>query len=754
MNAVAVPSFSAAAFRRGLAVLACVLPLAVAADPPADSSADAIGARTAATPEPAPAAAPPAATAFADGGVRFRDLAADPASGLASYRRVPSTILETQTRYEALPAMGMSQLVAMPEKARGAPGVALLDHDGDGDLDVYVTNGPGAANSLFSSRLVEEGALRFVDVAEKAGVAARDQDSTGVCFGDVDNDGDPDLYVLGRMEPNRLFENRGDGTFRDVTEAAGLGGGALGHTSCSMGDVDGDGRLDIAVANSFDWGTRAAIFAVPFDVNHPNQLFRNLGGNRFADVSAASGILEVVGLRAAEGEELGPVATLTWAIALVDVDGDGDLDLLHADDQAAVPLGVADRAHVHVFLNDGTGRFENVTRRAGTNTPGDWMGLAFADFDCDGHLDFFATNLGDWGFSAIGIPYEQGQWSSRWFLGRGDGTFEDPGLGELAATPFGWSATAPDYDNDGDPDIVYFGSLGDAIHAILSDNPGAVLNNDECSARFRRDAEALAVAHNQRVVEGAASGDLDGNGFPDLVSVSSFDLPEELPETPYLPTFGSPFDPPEAVYHEYYAPASGGRFVSKGVEFPEGRLVVEVNDGANGNAWVAVRLRGSVGEVPGGRVNRDGIGGVIRVTPEGGRTAMRPVVGGAGYASQDALEATFGLGHVARASVEVAWPGGARNRLDGVRRGERLLFPEIPCDFAGEWKSEAEYRGCVDRSLATLTAAGVLDEAAAERFRAGALAARDDQPRVPRLELARPAGGEAAEKGGAKSEIE
>jgi hypothetical protein len=433
-----------------------------------------------------------------------------------------------------------------------------------------------------------------------------------------------------------------------------------------------------------------------------------------------------------------PPATLTWASALGDIDGDGDVDLLHADDQAAVPVAMADRAHVHVFLNDGTGRFENVTPRAGTNSYGAWMGLAFADFDCDGNLDFFATNFGDWGYSPIGIPYDLGGWSSRWFLGRGDGTFEDPGVGELVATPFGWSATAPDYDNDGDPDIVYFGSLGAAVNTILGDNPGAVLNNQGCSARFRRDAGALSVAHNRRVIEGAASGDLDGDGFPYLVSVSGFDLPADLPAKPYAPHYGSPFDPPEAVYTEFLTAAPGGRFISNALEFPDGGLVVEMNDGANGNGWLEVRLRGSVGDLPAGRSNRDGIGAVVEVTPEGGQTAMRPVVGGAGYASQDALAATFGLGDAERATIEVRWPGGARNRLDAVRSGERVVFPEIPCDFAGQWTSDDAYRGCVDGALAELSRLGVVAAAAAARLRMSALAARAERPSVPRLELARP----------------
>ena len=114
------------------------------------------------------------------------------------------------------PAYTFNDLFATPIKPRGAPGVAILDDDGDDDLDLYVTNGPGACNSLYANQLTERGQLTFVDVAATAGVCATEQDGTGVCFGDVENDGDEDLLVLGRMDPNRLFENRGDGTFADI----------------------------------------------------------------------------------------------------------------------------------------------------------------------------------------------------------------------------------------------------------------------------------------------------------------------------------------------------------------------------------------------------------------------------------------------------------------------------------------------------------------------------------------------------------
>ena len=141
-----------------------------------------------------------------------------------------------------------------PIKSRGAPGVALLDYDRDGDLDIYVTNGPGTPNSLYRNLVSERGEVRFKDVAERAGVDATDQDGTGTCFGDIDNDGDHDLLVLGYNEPHRLFENRGNGRFRDISAASGIShaDGATVHSSpvrLTVGPAEGNGpaRVEEAV---------------------------------------------------------------------------------------------------------------------------------------------------------------------------------------------------------------------------------------------------------------------------------------------------------------------------------------------------------------------------------------------------------------------------------------------------------------------------------------------------------------------------
>ncbi len=672
---------------------------------------------------------PAAADSIADpeAGVTFHDLTADEASGI-DYRRVPSATAAVFERIKTEPLYTMPLVVATPEKPRGSPSVALLDFDGDGDLDLYVTNGPDAANSLYANRLEETGALRFEDVAEAAGVAATGQDSTGVCFGDLDNDGDPDLVVLGRSEPNLLFENRGDGTFRDATAESGLGEsgsdeGDWGHTHCSVGDVDGDGLLDLAVANSYDWSRRTATLVEPWEHNHPNQLFVNVGGLRFRDASLSSGIRNLNGFRPPRDG----AATITWALALVDYDQDGDLDLLQADDQGGLPPKEVSRGLIQVLNNDGTGRFTAVTDRVGTDLPGtSWMGLAFADFDCDGHMDFFATNMGDYVFSAVHIPFTRGQLSSRAFLGTSEGGFEDAGPGPLRATPFGWSVVAPDLDNDGDPDVVFWGSLDGSLHTINADNPGAVLLNPGCSALFEADLDALAVDHARRNVHGGATGDLDRNGFPDLVTVSAFRIPEDVPLTPYPVEYDSPFDA-TARYVEVFAPAGGDAYVWSGLQFPNGRLAVEINDG-NDNGWVEVRTLGTVGLLPDGRVNRDGIGAVIRVTPEGGSTmptTLRPVTGGSGFGSQNALAQHFGLGRAQSATVEVLWPGGTVHRLHDVRPGERIVFPEIPCDPRDPSLSRRKYRSCVAGALKVLRERGLLSRSLAARFLASALRAPD-----------------------------
>lgn len=670
----------------------------------------------------------------ADRPVAFTDLATDPASGLA-YERVPSA---SKAIYDAAREAGsftFADTIEQPLKWRGAPGVAIFDHDGDGDLDLYVTNGPGAANSLFSSRLRDEGVLRFVDVAEAAGVAAVDQDSSGVCSGDTDNDGDTDLFVLSNFGANRFFENRGDGSFDEISLPSGLGLDVRSSVSCSFGDVDGDGLLDVVVANTWqDMSNNYGIALAPFEFNQHNQLFINQGGNAFVDQSVERGVESLRGFSFGLVDQ----PTVTWAIALVDLDADGDLDIVQADDQAGIPTEAQagiDRGFIHILANDGSGVFTDVTEsRLGVKT-GEWMGLALADFDGDDRLDIFGSNFGDYAqttatpldpFITDTLTYELGEFASRVLYSEPGGGFSDPGVGALVSTTFGWGAVALDYDADADTDLIYHGGMafGPVIHA---DNFGMVLRNDGTGGfTYDFDAMAQSVDHQRRVVEGVAAGDLDDDGFPDVVSVSSADIQEEIPLRTYQVQWGSPIDGLGGSQVTFAPTEIPLLFAFTGIpDNVNGSLSVEIN-GGNANRWLKVETVGGAGRIDGATVNRDGIGALITVEtlgPRGGERTTRAVLGGASYASQSALEQAFGLGDARRAAIDVLWPGGVRNRFVFARAGERLTLPEIPCDYTAEWPRLRDYSLCVRGALEAYVDEGTISRVESARLWASALAA-------------------------------
>lgn len=649
------------------------------------------------------------APALADGGVTFSDVTAQ--SGIVYQQTPPARASLRDAALASLPVTPEQFLCChrqtSPMKPRGNPGVAILDFDNDGDHDIYVTNGPGTPNSLFSSQLQETGSLTFVDVAVASGVDATGQESAGVCYGDIDNDGDQDLYVVATgRDSNRLFENNGDGTFADITDAAGVDGLGRWSPSCAFGDVNNDGLLDLFVSNTYDgWEHRDPIYVdgPHYSKFEHNILYVNQGNNTFADVSSTSGVEDVSNMSqpGASG------AAHTWISGLVDLNLDGHLDILSADNQGARATAPEERrGWLRLFQNDGTASFNDITESVGLDFEGGWMGLSFGDVDCNGTMDFFSSNLGD--YITFG---DSGRRSAVWTQNP-DGSFVRSGPDQ--ANPFGWGTSMFDYDNDGDLDILYHGGI-DILQIMAVDNPGVLIQNQGvCSGEWAYDTDLFTTDHRFRNVSGVATGDLDGDGFFDVVSVSNHDIVPDQPVV--LPMtiitggpLGSPFD--DVANFQLVLTGSTGMMtvLFPPLQLPDGTLSLELN-GTNSNNWVKVRTRGSIGSLPNGSVNRDGIGAVVKFTPHQGPTTMQPILGGASYSSQNALEVGFGLGNAETGDLEVLWPGGVKNRLRNVEKGSTVLFPEIPCSYDATWPSFQAYRSCVSGALDGLIDAGVIPE--------------------------------------------
>ncbi|MBV9266994.1 MAG: CRTAC1 family protein, partial [Acidobacteriaceae bacterium] len=386
-------------------------------------------------------------------------------------------------------------------------------YDNDGLLDLFVLSGEGSTNRMYHN----EGGSRFRDVTDELGLRSSGW-AQGVCAGDYDNDGYTDIFVT-YWGQNHLYRNIGGKRFEDVTSAAHLTQDRTRYnTGCSFVDVDGDGHLDLFVANylKFDPATTPKPGAnpycfyrsipvacgprgLPFD---RNILYRNNGDGTFTDISVPSGIA------APEGHYgLGVVAA--------DFNEDGRPDIYVACDQTPSLL----------YINKGAGRFEEegVLRGVAFDQNGkamSGMGVAVADYIGDGHLSIFRTNFSD-EFESL-------------YRNRGDANFDDvtltAGLGQNTRY-VGWGAGFFDFDNDGWKDLLLVNGhvfpevdkLGIDIHykdrAILYRN----LGNGKL-----RDIAAFEERHSSR---GAAFGDIDNDGAIEIAINNQNEPPSLFKQT-------------------------------------------------------------------------------------------------------------------------------------------------------------------------------------------------------------------------------
>lgn len=513
-------------------------------------------------------------------------------------------------------------------------GAALLDYDGDGFLDVFLTNGAqlnspqrdgealDKSDPKFWNRLYRNvKGERFEDVTERAGVRGRGY-SMGAAVADYNNDGHTDLLVT-NYGGVLLYRNGGRGAFTDATREAGLDKASGWFTSAGFFDFDNDGHLDLFLCRYVKWsfesnpacgtdGPAGRSYCHP-DQFQPisNLLFRNNGDGTFTDVSAASGIAK------AEGKGLG--------LAFLDFNDDGHMD-----------VSVANDSHPQfLFRNKGDGTFEEVGVKAGAAYDEDGrtfagMGTDAADIDGDGRPDIVTTTLSNETYA--------------YFRNAGDGTFtyatNASGLGRITRLFAGWGVRIFDYDNDGARDVFF--ANGHVMDNIRMSQPHVLYEQPFLLVRWagrqfvnvsKAAGRALEEAHAAR---GAAFGDMDNDGDVDIV-VAACNGP--------------------AVYLR--------------------------NDGGHRNNWIGFRLRGT-------RSNRDGIGAKVVVLTNDGKAHYHSVSSASSYQSGHDTRVITGLGASRTVrEVHVTWPGGSRQTLTdpAPRRVHTIEEPRASGSLPRVWRN-------------------------------------------------------------------
>jgi hypothetical protein len=503
-------------------------------------------------------------------------------------------------------------------------GVAVFDYDNDGLLDIFFVNGAPLSdptpkgtipqktsdkdwNRLFHQK--KDGT--FEDVTERAGLQGVGY-GMGAAVGDYDNDGYEDLYVTG-YGGNHLYHNNGNGTFTDVTEKSGTGGSGW-STSAAWVDLDNDGLLDLVVLRYVQWdfddvwcgehreGYRA--FCHP-DIFQPIPalVYHNDGNGHFTEVAHKIG-MDV------PGKGLG--------IAIADFNRDGKIDVAVANDSMLEFL----------YQNKGDGTFQETGLTAETAVDGDGrtyagMGIDFQDYNNDGLPDLVITNLANQKYAL--------------YRNNGDSSFTYDsyvsGIAGMTLLHSGWGIRFLDYDNDGWKDLLI--AQGHDLDTVQLNYPQ--LRYKEPMLLARNTGKGFVDVSNQSgnvfqqpwVARGMAIGDLDNDGRVDAVVTTN--------------------DGPSYILH---------------------------NETATQNHWLTISLVGH-------RSNRDGIGAEVKVTTSKGAQYVTVSTAGS-YLSSNDKRAYFGLGADTTAKqVEVHWPSGIVQKLENVR-GDQILKIDEPNQAAVE----------------------------------------------------------------------
>jgi hypothetical protein len=498
-------------------------------------------------------------------------------------------------------------------------GVALFDYDNDGRLDIFLVNGtslddptpagtiPKKTGPKYWNRLFHQKTDgTFEDVTEKAGLQGEGY-GMGVTVGDYDNDGYEDLYVTA-YGGNRLYHNNGDGTFTDVTEKAGVRGAGW-STSAAWVDLDGDGYLDLVVLRYLDWdftdvwcgehkeGYRAYCHPDYFKPISP-LVYHNNGDGTFTEVAAKLGL-------AKPGKGLG--------VALADYDRDGHVDLFFANDSMLEFL----------YHNRGDGTFEEVGLTTAVAVDGDGrtfagMGVDFADYKNNGLPSLLVTDLANQRYAL--------------YDNNGDGTFtylsQPVGIGKMTLLHSGWGVRFFDYDNDGWKDLIIAqGHDLDTIEltapTLRYREPMLLAHNDQGKSFTDVSKESGEVFQKNWVARGLAIGDLDNDGRLDIVVTTN-----------------------------------------------EGPAHVLRNETPSSNHWLLLKLVGH-------KSNRDAIGAEVKIATATGSQFATVTTAGS-YLSSSDKRVHFGLGGETKVSaVEIRWPSGIVQTLHDVR-GDQILQVDEP----------------------------------------------------------------------------